>query len=241
MKAMIFAAGLGTRLKPLTDNTPKALIKVNDKTLLQHAIEYLKKYGISEMVVNIHHFGSQIIDFIQANNFGVNISVSDETNELLDTGGGLKKASSYFSGNDPLVVVNADILTNVNIDKMLHEHIQSGNVATLAVRDRSSSRKLVFDKQQRLIGWRNLKTSETIEISQFNIDSNEYAFSGVQIISPKLFQHFPKQDKFSIIHWYLEIAKFSKIGAFLQPDGYWFDVGTIEKLEIAKQYLCNPK
>ena len=234
---MIFAAGIGSRLKPFTDNKPKALVEVNGKALLAYAIDYLKSYGITDVVINIHHFGQQIIDFCNNNNFNINITISDETNELLDTGGGLKKASNYFSGIDPIVVVNADILTDVNLDKMRSQHINSGNVATLAVRDRNSGRKLVFNAQKQLIGWKNIKTSELIEVQPIGNDNLELAFSGLQIISPKIYQHFPDKNKFSIIELYLELAKFQNIGAYIQNEGYWFDVGSNEKLQIANDFF----
>lgn len=237
MKAMIFAAGIGSRLKPYTDSKPKALIEVNGKPLLTHAIEYLRSFGINDIVINVHHFGQQIVEFCTNNNFGVNITISDETNELLDTGGGLKKASTFFSGIDPIVILNADILTNINIDKMLNEHIKERNIATLAVRNRLSSRKLIFNQYEELVGWKNISTSETIEVSDINEHAKEYAFSGLQIVSPKLFQHFPDVNKFSIIKLYLEIAKYQKIGAYVQSDGYWFDVGTNEKLREANKFF----
>lgn len=234
---MIFAAGVGSRLKPFTDTKPKALIEVNGKPLLAHAIEYLIGYGITELVINIHHFGQQIVEFCNSNNFDVRITFSDETNELLNTGGGLKKASNFFSGTDPIIVLNADILTNVNIDKLRSEHVGAGNIATLVVRDRNSSRKLVFNDEKKLVAWKNLKTKEVINVKDINNSTTEYAFSGLQIISPKIFQHFPNQNSFSIIEFYLELAKYQNIGAYLHTGDYWFDVGTSEKLKIATDFF----
>ena len=162
MKAMIFAAGLGTRLKPLTDHTPKALVPVNGRPMLEHVILKLKAAGCTEAVVNVHHFGQQIIDFLHAiQNFGITIHISDERNEFLDTGGVIKKASSFFSGTAPFLVHNVDILSDVDLKALYDFHLQSGNDATLLVSPRETSRYLLFDTNIRLCGWLNKLTGQT--------------------------------------------------------------------------------
>jgi len=161
MKAMIFAAGLGTRLKPFTDKHPKALAVVNNKTLLQRNIEYLQQFGITEVIVNVHHFAEQIVRTIQANKgWGSTITISDETVEVLETGGGLLKAAGYFEGESDFVVMNADILTDMPLDKMIVQQQQQQCLATVAVSDRTSSRYFLFNANNELCGWENVKTNE---------------------------------------------------------------------------------
>ncbi|MGB6093368.1 MAG: sugar phosphate nucleotidyltransferase, partial [Moheibacter sp.] len=157
-KAMIFAAGMGTRLKPFTDHHPKALAEVNGKTLLQRNIEYLKTIGVTELTINVHHFADQIIDFLKQNsNFGIHIQISDETAELLETGGGLVKAKEMI-GDQSFLVMNVDILTDLNLEDLIQFHYQYQPLVTLAVSDRDSSRKLLFKKNRQLAGWKNLNT-----------------------------------------------------------------------------------
>ncbi len=241
MKAMVFAAGVGSRLQPITNKIPKALVEVNGKTLLMHTIEYLAKYKVSKIIINIHHFGDQIIEYCNAHDFGVEISFSDERNLLLDTGGGLKKASKLLKGEEPFIVTNADILTDVNIDDMLKDHNENNNMVTLAVRERNSSRKLIFDNNYKLCGWKNTITNEIIEVNS-NLDNTfEYPFSGLHIICPSIFTKFPEGKVFSIIEFYLSIAKSCRIGGFIHNNGYWFDVGTIEKLKEVKQFYQKIK
>lgn len=238
MKAMIFAAGLGSRLQPLTDKKPKALVEVAGKTLLLRAINYLQSYGIHEFVINTHHFSNQIIEYCMQLSNQLNIQISDESDHLLDTGGGLKKAGKWLKDIDePLVVLNADILTNLNLDDMLKAHMQMNNLVTMAVRDRESSRKLVFNKDLMLVGWRNLATGEVKEIKTFEKFDHFYAFSGIHILSSELFSLFPEKDEFSIIDFYLEIVSTKNIGAFVHNHGYWYDVGTVEKLKKAEEYF----
>lgn len=243
MEAMIFAAGMGTRMQHFTKNKPKALIEINKKPLIWHNINYLKKAGVTKIVVNTHHFAEQIKNYLKNNFWELDILISDETQKLLDTGGGLKKASKLFSKKNYILVINADIMTNLDIKKMLDKHKEKKNLATLAVRDRESSRKLIFDKSTNtLIGWKNLKTGEIIKHSNTD-DNNDYtfAFSGLQIISPEIFNFMLKKNVFSIIELYLKICNTQKIGAFFSNDGYWFDVGSPEKLEKAKEKLCLQK
>lgn len=238
MKAMIFAAGLGTRLKPLTNITAKALVPVNGEPLLQNSFNYLEKYDISEVVVNTHHFSKKVIDFCKTASTKLNITISDESDLLLDTGGGLKKAGEWLkNSNEPIVVINADIITNLNLADMLANHNSNRNLATLAVRDRKSSRKLVFNDVNKLVGWKNLKTGEIKKVNEVGIKGTELAFSGIHIVSPEIFRLFPLENKFSIIEFYLSAAKNSLIGAYRHESDYWFDIGSVDKLKEAEEFL----
>ena len=181
---MIFAAGLGTRLKPLTDHMPKALVPVAGKPMLEHVICKLKDYGFTEIVINIHHFGQQIIDFLNANqNFGLTIHISDERSLLLDTGGGINKASTFFKGNEPFLIHNVDILSDTNLKELYEYHLKSGNDATLLASKRKTVRYLLFNNDDRLCGWVNKDTLQT-KPEGFVYDPvlyREYAFSGIHV------------------------------------------------------------
>ena len=190
MKAMIFAAGLGTRLKPLTDHMPKALVPVAGRPMLEHVILKLKAAGFNELVINIHHFGEQILDFLRANqNFGLTIHISDERDCLLDTGGGIRKAEPFFRGNEPFLIHNVDILSDTDLKALYEYHRQSGNDATLLASRRKTIRYLLFDDEKRLCGWINKDTLQTKpEGFAYNPEHHhEYAFSGIHVISPSLF------------------------------------------------------
>jgi NDP-sugar pyrophosphorylase family protein len=231
MKAMILAAGFGTRLKPFTDAHPKALATVNDKTILQRNIEYLSSFGIKKIVINVHHFANQITEFIRKNNgFGSEISFSDETDEVLETGGGIKKASSFFKEEDePFVVMNVDILTDMNLEKMIVQHKKEKPLATLAVTSRKTSRYFLFDELDHLVGWENVKTGE----QKMSRQTNKYwqkAFSGIHIISPEIFDLIKMQGKFSMVDVYLELAKTNDITAFDHNNSKFIDVGKPESI-----------
>src|SRR5450631_3506429 len=213
MKAMILAAGLGTRFKPWTDKHPKALARVNGKSLLERNIIWLQSFGIKDVMVNVHHFGDQIRDAIIANDgWGSNISISDETGELLETGGGLIKAAGYFDYGS-FVLMNVDILTDLDLEAMAFYQEEKKPLVTLAVTNRKSSRYFLFDQNDRLSGWRNTKTGEEI-ISIPGPPLKEKAFSGIHIISPEIFPIMNRQGKFSIVDVYLELAAFHTILAF---------------------------
>lgn len=231
MKAMILAAGLGTRLKPFTDHHPKALAVVNGKPLLQRNIEYLQSFGITEVVVNVHHFADQIIESIEKNNgWGSRISISDETSEVLETGGGLKKAAAFLQDEkDPFVLMNADILTDLDINKMKAYHDAHSPLATLAVRDRSTSRYLLFDEENTLCGWLNEKTGE-----QKGSSGARKAFSGIHIISPKVFPLITEEGKFSMIDLYLRLASNHPIKGFDHSETKFTDVGKPESVLLAE-------
>lgn len=237
MKAMIFAAGLGTRLKPLTDQIPKALVKVNGLPLLEHVIIKLINSGVTEIIVNVHYLSNQIIDFLNhKNNFGIRIEISDESDQLLDSGGGLKKASWFFNSDEPFILYNTDIISDINISEMMNYHQKSNAIATLAVRKRESSRYFLFNNDFELCGWKNVKTSEKI-ISKLYDNLNQYAFSGIHIINPEIFQYIDQTDKFSIVDTYLKLSRNKTIKGFDHTTSYWFDIGDIKKLDIAERFL----
>jgi NDP-sugar pyrophosphorylase family protein len=237
MKAMIFAAGLGTRLRPLTDDRPKALVEVHGKTLLQHAIEHLKSFEIIDIVVNIHHFGAKVLEVLADNqNFGCNIIISDERAMLLETGGGLLKAKKYFEGEEAIVIYNVDVLSNINLLEMLHYHKKNKALATLATRSRESSRYLLFNEQQELCGWTNTKTKAIKHVRPAKT-IQQYAFSGIHIIDPFLLELITQKGKFSITDTYLELAAQHKIIAYPHDQDYWFDVGKPERLKAASIFL----
>ena len=236
MKAMIFAAGLGSRLKPFTDSHPKALAVVNGKTLLERNILYLQKFGIKEVIVNVHHFADQIIDEIEKHNgWGSTITISDEREEVLETGGGLKKAAWYFEGNKAFVVMNVDILTDLDLMEMIRSHEQEKPLATLAVTQRKSSRYFLFDTYDALCGWRNVQTEEEKPADLIDTQEDydllkEKAFSGIHIISPDIFSLMKQEGKFSMVDVYLDLMKKNKINSFDHSGGVLIDVGKPESL-----------
>lgn len=236
MQAMIFAAGLGTRLRPITLTKPKALVEIEGMTLLEIAILRLKSVGCQEIIINIHHFGQQIIDYIQQKNqFEIKILFSDETDQLLDTGGGLKKAAWFFK-TEPFFVYNADILSNIDLSEMYNYHLDSKAIATLAVKERTSSRQLLFDTNEILCGWENNSSGEKI-ICRNAEKLQPLAFSGIHVVNPAIFSFFPKKDVFSIVDLYLEVAKTEVIKGYRHDEAFLLDVGKIDSLEIAKNYV----
>lgn len=238
---MIFAAGLGTRLKPLTNQLPKALAPFNGQPLLAHAINSLKGLGIERIVVNVHHFASQIIDYIESNDWWTEVLISNESDELLDTGGGLLRAQSLFIPNKSILVRNVDIVTSTNLESFIYSHQQNGNDATLMVKNRNTSRYLQFNNDMQLCGWRNAKTGEHIEVLACD-HLKEMAFSGIHMIEPHLLNKLGGERVFSIIKAYLQLAQDLQIRGFSVADGdAWFDVGTIEKLRQAEQYYKSGK
>ena len=241
MKAMIFAAGLGTRLRPLTDHLPKALVPVAGKPMLERVILQLKEAGCTDITVNIHHFGEQIIDFIQANqSFGITVHVSDERGELLDTGGGIRKARPFLDGQEPFLVHNADILTDLDLKAFYRHHVESRADATLLVAKRNTARYLLFNQDMRLNGWINKSTGET-RPAGFVLQPElhqEFAFGGVHVLSPTLFRTMDSagwEGKFSIIPFYLSVCHQINIQGYVAPHIRWFDIGKPETLAQAEQ------
>ena len=240
-QAMIFAAGLGTRLKPLTDTMPKALVRVGGKPLIEHVVDKLKASGFGRIVVNVHHFAPQVVDYLQENgNFGVDISISDESAKLLDTGGGLKKAAPLFMPDAPVLIHNVDILSNVDL-RWLYENSKDSD-ATLLVSERKTKRYLLFNDDMRLVGWTNIETGEVKSpYKDLNVSSCKmYAFSGIHVFSPRLFplmDDFP--DKFGIIDFYLKVCGEAVIKACLKPDLRLLDVGKLDTLAEAERFLAE--
>jgi NDP-sugar pyrophosphorylase family protein len=233
--AIIFSAGLGTRFKPWTDKHPKALAIVNGKSLLQRNIEYLQQYGITDVVVNIHHFPRQIIDAIEQNKgWGSNVVISDESDEVLETGGGLMKARHLLDGDKPFISLNVDILTNLNLNKLMAFHQQHKPLVTFGVTNRKSSRVLLFDEKKRLCGWKNVQTGETkISINKPNLI--EKAYSCVVIYEPKIFSLIKQAGKFSIMDSYLDLAVEHTILGYDHSGDNLVDVGKPESVAVAEK------
>ncbi len=241
---MIFAAGLGTRLRPLTDDRPKALVEVNGKTLLEHNIVKLKDAGFDRIVVNIHHYGNQIIEFLKAHdNFGIDIQVSDERQQLLDTGGGIKRAIPLFESSQPILIHNVDILSDIDLRQLYTTHLCNAKVslgatplgATLAVNQRKTSRYLLFDDDMRLCGWTNIKTGEVKGES-----GEAYAFAGIHVVDPNLLPFLQSQemDIFPIIDFYLKVCNDLTIAGSDVTGSEWVDCGKPEALAKAAQLTC---
>jgi N-acetyl-alpha-D-muramate 1-phosphate uridylyltransferase len=226
-KAMIFAAGLGTRLKPITNSVPKAMVEVAGKPLLEILIERLIAAGIREVVINVHYLPFVITDFInKKGDFGIVIHISDESEELLETGGGLWKARRYFENGDPFLVANADVLTDIDIRLFAEAHKSRGGLATLAVRDRPGKRRLWFGQDMKLLGRFPEHGAE---------EGLGLAFSGYHIIDPRIFSMPTRSGKFSITDWYLDLCNNEAIYAYRHDEDYWLDIGSPEKLELANQ------
>ena len=226
MKAMLLAAGLGTRLRPLTDKIPKALVEVNGITLLEHSVNHLKKYRINQVIINVHHFAEQIIGYLgRMNNFGMEITISDESGELLDTGGGLKKAAWFFKEGLPFIVRNVDVLSDLDLNKLVLHHFQKNGLATLVMRERETSRYFLFDEELQLCGWENTKTGETRITIPVSTGLKQLAFSGIQIIDPKIFDLITETGKFSLTEMYLRLSTEQKIIGYVDRESLWFDAG----------------
>lgn len=238
---MIFAAGLGTRLKPITDNMPKALVPVLGKPLLEHVIEKLKMAGFEEIIINIHHFGQQIIDFVASkDSFGIRIEFSDERERLLDTGGAIKKAGWFIDEGESILIHNVDILSDIDIAQVYNQHIHNNAMATLVVSERETARYLLFNKRDSLQGWVNEKTGETkFPLHDFNYQNyQKLAFSGIHILSAealKLMNDLP--DKFSIIDFYITICNKKNVQSYLSNVSSMIDVGKLDSLKKAEEFL----
>ncbi|MEP7163401.1 MAG: sugar phosphate nucleotidyltransferase [Ferruginibacter sp.] len=235
MKAMIFAAGLGTRFKPWTDTHPKALALVNGKSLLQRNIEYLQRYGIKDVVVNVHHFAEQVVDAIKKNEgWGSNMLISNETNELLETGGGLLKAKDLLQNGEPFITLNADFLTDLNIDDLLTFHKNKNALVSFGITNRKTSRYFLFDEDNRLCGWRNVNSGEErISIQKKNL--KEMAYSCVVVFEPGIFDLIPQRGKFSLVDTYLSLAADHCIYGYDHSGDKLVDVGKPESVEVAEK------
>jgi len=246
MKAMILAAGLGTRLRPLTDDCPKALVEINGRTLLEIALSRLRSFGVREVIINVHHFAGVMVKYLRANdNFGMRIEVSREE-ALLDTGGGLKKAAHFFvhpkRPEEPFIVHNVDVLSTIDLKRMVQFHNENQALATLAVQDRKTSRYLLFDGPGQLCGRRSAGDQEPELVRSLSVQSSrqtqELAFCGIHVVSPRLLGMMTEDGAFSIIATYLRLAaQGEKILAFRADEYYWSDLGRPENLAQAAQDL----
>lgn len=245
-QAMIFAAGLGTRLKPLTDTMPKALVRVGGQPLLWHVIQKLKAAGYERIVINVHHFAQQIVDYLKENdNFGLDIRISDETSGLLETGGGIKKALPLFDQDSPVLIHNVDILSNVNLRRIFEFTASAAATdasvdALLLVSDRKTKRYLLFDDELILDGWTNIETGE-VRSPYKGLDPlncKRLAFSGIHMISPRVYPLFDEMpDRFGIIDFYLKFCHQCAFLGYEQKGLRLLDVGKLDTLEQAEQFL----
>jgi NDP-sugar pyrophosphorylase family protein len=245
MKAMILAAGLGTRLRPLTDDRPKALVVVAGRTLLDLTLARLRSFGVREVIVNAHHHAEAIVAYLQANgNFGMRIEVSREE-ELLDTGGGIKQAAHFFldggSLDEPFLVHNVDVLSSIDLARMVASHTAHGALATLAVQQRETSRLLLFDRQGQLCGRRAGRDAQP-EMARSAQDPQPLAFSGIHVLSPRIFAKIEEQAPFSIVAAYMRLAaQGERIAAFRADDCYWRDLGRPENIQAAAEDVACGK
>ena len=235
---MILAAGLGTRLKELTHDKPKALVEVAGKTLLQRNIENLVQNGFNTLIINIHHFGNQIIKYIENLHCDAQVYISDERGALMDTGGGIVQALPFFHDTPAVLVHNVDILSDTDLQQYYDNFIQSDDAAWLLTQDRDTSRKLLFDEQNLLIGWRNLNDETFKWVNGTKKRYHELAFNGMHIFKPSIFKEFEYQ-RYSIIDLYLQLAKKHKIRAQeIQPQ-FWFDIGKAETFNQINDFLIR--
>jgi NDP-sugar pyrophosphorylase family protein len=241
MKAMILAAGLGTRLRPLTDDRPKALVEVGGRTLLEIALARLNSFGIREVIINVHHFADKIVNYLKANrNFGMEVDISREDDLLLDTGGGLKKAAYFFtqrsgSSEEPFILHNVDVISTIDLRRMAQIHVENRALATLAVQQRPTTRYLLFDDQLQLCGRKSGEDGEP-ELVRPSAHLRPLAFSGIHVISPRLFSLMTEEGVFSIISPYLRLAsRGEKIIAFRADEYQWRDLGRLDDVMKADQ------
>lgn len=238
MEAFVLAAGLGTRLRPLTNDRPKALVEIDGKTLLEINLRRIVNAGAKRIVVNIHHFADRMVDFIASKDWGTEVLISDERDLLLDTGGGLKNAQNFFSMKEPILIHNVDILHRLNIANIISQHTDSMSIATLVVSQRKTSRYLLFDHDNLLTGWTNTKTNQTLWTKDEITDYKTLAFSGLAVIQPELLEQLPEADHpYPIIPEYLKIAEKDKISNFEHSADQWMDVGKPETLALASNFI----
>ncbi|MBT3423911.1 MAG: NTP transferase domain-containing protein [Bacteroidetes bacterium] len=234
MKGMILAAGEGRRLRPLTNNKPKALVEIKGVSLLEILIKKFIQFEITDIVINTCYLANQIEEFLTKHkNFGINIQLSKE-DVLLDTGGGIKQAGKLLGQEEDILVHNVDIISNIDFNKLSKFHQASNGIASLAVSHRQGSRYFLFNEQKHLCGWTNVSTKEE-KISKSDGIQHKIAFSGIQIISPKLFQYMPSEKVFSLVDLYLHVCKYEKIMAYEHNASDWYDVGKIQDIEFIKQ------
>lgn len=244
MRAMVLAAGLGTRLRPLTNDRPKALVQVDGRTLLEIALARLREFGVDKVIINVHHFADMVVEYVKANNnFGIRIEISREE-VLLDTGGGLKKAAWFFledsrDADEPFILHNVDVISTIDLRRMMQVHLEYKALATLAVQGRETSRYLLFDENLRLCG-RRAGREQAAELITGSPQVQALAFSGIQVISPRIFSRMTEEGVFSIITSYLRLASNGEnICGFRADEYYWRDLGRPENVEQAERDFAN--
>ena len=234
---MIFAAGLGSRLRPLTDSIPKALVPIGGHPLLHHLLSKLQQSGCKHAVINVHHHADQIVKYVENHDYGMPIDISDERDMLLETGGGLRKAGSFLKGDEPILVHNVDILSNLDFDQLLLAH-QPDSLATVVVSPRDTSRYLLFDNEMQMQGWCNIKSGE---VKPQNLDTtllHQAAFAGIHVVSPRIFEAMQQMpDKFSIIDFYLQAMNTHRIMGYVPQDFSMLDVGKVDSLAPAEEFV----
>jgi len=235
MQAMILAAGLGTRLKPITENIPKALVEVGGRTLLEIAIRKLIENDFRKIVINVHHFADKVKEFLSTQTFAAEIIISDESATLLDTGGGIKFAKKYFD-DSPVLIHNVDIISNLNLKEFYQYHLSDDSAASLVVSKRISNRYLIFNDENILCGWEDVKKNEKIIVKQSK-NCYQFAFNGIHIINPQIIDQFPEEKVFSVIKAYLKLAETEDITGYVCNDIKWIDVGKLDSLEKADKLL----
>ena len=239
-KAILFSAGLGTRLRPITNSKPKALVDINETPLIEYALRHLIYYNVKDIIVNVHHFAEDVkntCNFL-SKKYKVNISISDETSLLLETGGALKKVQYFFNDVPYFIAYNVDILSNLNLSELIRHYEQNDALATLSVRSRKTSRYFLFNEKMELCGWKNMQNNE-IKIRCTKIQRlRPFAFSGIQIISTDIFSLLkPFGDVFSITEAYINLCAFYRILGLYDATSFWMDIGTVDKLEEAKKNI----
>jgi NDP-sugar pyrophosphorylase family protein len=240
MKAMIFAAGLGKRLGKITENIPKALVDINGKTVLQMAVEKCSAHGFNDIIINVHHFADMVEDEVKKlNKMGFKISVSDEREMLLETGGGLYKARGFFD-KSPFLIYNVDIISDLDLSALYRFHLEKKGLATLAVRNRPGNRFYLIDKSGLIRGWRNKATGEQILSGTISEELSEIAFSSMHIVEPEIFNYM-NEGIYTMTTLYLRLAAEHSIFTFRYDEGYWGDIGTPESLEYVRKLFEKRK
>jgi MurNAc alpha-1-phosphate uridylyltransferase len=238
MKAMILAAGLATRLRPLTDHTPKALVKFNQVPLFHRVVQNLFDAGIEGIIVNIHHYPDQVIAFLEGKEYyGGKVVISDERDQLMDTGGALKHAAWFLDDGNPFLVHNVDVYTNLDIRKLIDHHTCDNALVTMAVKDRPTSRSLLFNEHLQLIGWRHNETGKEINVYEDQQVAYAYGNSCVQVIQPVFFKMVDSEDPFSLTESYLDLARNHVIRGFEHNKDYWFDLGRYDNFRKAESFF----
>ncbi len=237
--AMILAAGLGTRLQPITNTKPKALVEFQKIPMIVHTINKLVSFGYEKIVVNVHHHREILIDFLKMNDFGVEIVISDEKEDHLQTGGGIKNAKHLFE-SDNILVHNVDIISSLEIDKLEEFHLKMNNEITLAIRKKNDNRVLLFDENLNLAGWKD-KVKQIKIISKNSSILEEFGFTGIYMISQRLIEKFPSERKFDIIQFLLKYSEMNRVSGFIDNSQFWFDLGSEKQINEAENYFENIK